>query len=861
MKLIHHFILLPIFALFLHSLSYSQVSQYIIEVKAPPAIEKNPITISVSLAQNALVNKVLINYRQFGESEYKELEMLLAGRTAVATLPAKTITPPFIEYFIKLQLTDRTEAFFPQENPEFNPLKITVQGVDPKDAEIRFLSPEPGETLTAEDLAVAISLMFASDAVDKKQTKLFLNGVDVTNEAILSDDVLLYSPKNFDKPLDIGTHSLRIVLNDTLGKLYYSKQTSFNLSTAAAIEEQKSSLQYMGNAQLEYRNENIGGASNTYTRGDTRLSGAYKFLSFGYDMHLTNEDTPDRQPQNRFLGTLQVDEYLKIQIGDAYPVFPSLFISGKRVRGVTGSVTTGYLNVDVSYGKTMRSIEGKVLDGGPMLYADSTAAAADRTSKQYIRTDFDPITGKWRPLYQRFQTGEYAQDFIAVRPSFGSGQNFQLGLTYMKAKDNVSSIRYGDHPRENFVAGTDLFISFDNQKIRWTTQAAFSLLNTDISEGDLSDAAIDSIKGVYDITKTAAEIEKAKKDAQDLKDIAKMGRKFITINENLSPLDPKHGFPSLSVESELTLNYFNNYIRALVFRRGANFKSLGNEYVQTDIAGINVSDRIRLFDNRILTGISYETKWNNVQNENKPRTTYNTFNGSITAYPGATWPTFTVGYGFNTRNTPVDMKHRMLITTVIDSTVGAITYSHIDTTILPTKSDSTTFADEITNRIFFAMNYDFHALTRQSLNATVSIANKTDNTFNLRNQDNISFTTSLTTFYKIPLQTTIAIIVSHNKAYSAKQDPITKKYLTEMYETPFDYQTISLNARYRLMNDRLNLLATLAPSFGDFKRTLVQAGADYQVMENHYLVGQFDYIHNPNRSSDLVFSVLYRFSF
>jgi hypothetical protein len=63
------------------------------------------------------------------------------------------------------------------------------------------------------------------------------------------------------------------------------------------------------------------------------------------------------------------------------------------------------------------------------------------------------------------------------------------------------------------------------------------------------------------------------------------------------------------------------------------------------------------------------------------------------------------------------------------------------------------------------------------------------------------------------------------------------------------------------MNDRLNLLATVAPSFGDFKRLLLQAGAEFQVGENHYLVSQFDFIKNSDRASDTVFSILYRYMF
>ena len=376
MKRIHQDAILVSFLLsaLLFSITTGQVSQYVVDVKVPPATQQTPLSISVEMTQNVQIQRVLLLYRQFGETEYKELEMLLAGRTAVATLPANAVMPPYIEYYIRFQLADNSQATYPSENPEVNPIKIAVEGVDPKDAEVRILSPEPGETLAAEDLAVAVSLMFASDAVDKQQTRIYLDGADVTKEALLSDDVILYNPKNFNKPLNLGAHSIKIELHDTKGQIYYTKQTAFNLSTAAAIEEEKSALQYMGNAQLELRNEKVDITNTTYQRADVRLNGTYQSLTFGYDMHLTNENTDDRQPQNRFLATVQAADYAKVQVGDAYPVFPSLMISGKRVRGVTGALTFGFFNLDVSYGKTERFIEGTL--GGLVYYPDSSTASA-----------------------------------------------------------------------------------------------------------------------------------------------------------------------------------------------------------------------------------------------------------------------------------------------------------------------------------------------------------------------------------------------------------------------------------------------------------------------------------------------------
>jgi hypothetical protein len=861
MKYIHHRTIV-FFILFLALLifkSYGQVSQYVVEVKISSATEQTPLSISMELTQDTQIKRVVLHYREFGMTEYKELEMLLTGRTSVATIPATSMTPPYVEYYIEIFIADGTQATFPTVNPDGNPIRIQVKGVDPKDLEVRFLSPEPGETLAAEDLAVAVSLMFAPDEVDKQQTRLYLDGADVTKEALLSDDVILYSPKNFDKPLNLGTHSIKIELRDARGKVYFTKQTNFNLSTAAAIEEVKTSLQYVGNAQLEFRNEKIDVTNTTYTRGDLHLNGLYKFLMFGYDMHLTNENTNDRQPQNRFLATIQAADYAKIQVGDAYPLFPSLFISGKRVRGVTGAVTLGFFNLDVAYGKTERKIEG--VEKGLTVYDDSSTAAKDNRDKKYISTD--TVTGK--VTYMPYERGTYGRDFIAIRPSFGDGESFQLGFTYIKAKDDTNSIKYGNYPAENFVAGTDLLLAFDNQKVKWTTQVAFSLENTNISGGNYTDADFDQYKLAS--AKNAADSAQALKDSKDLKDLAKLGRHFIIVNPNMSPIKPTDGFPSLAVESELTLNYFNNYVRAMVFRRGKDFKSYGNEFIQTDIEGINLSDRIRFFDNRLMTSFSYETKWNNIQDENiKPVTTFNTFNGSVTVYPGAQLPTFTLGYGFNTRKNPIDMTRHTVFSAKLDSlgnplkdTLGIVVN---DTTILPSRQDSLNIADEKTDRFFIAANYDFYMLAPQSLNATVSIANKKDNTFNLRNQDNVSFSTALTTSYKkIPMQTTIAIIISHNATYAALQDSITKQYLRSTQKQDFNYQTISFSARYRMMNERLNLLAALAPSFGDFKRTLVQAGVDYQVIENHYVVSQLDLIQNPGKGSDVVASLVYRITF
>jgi hypothetical protein len=818
------------FSTLLFPVMYGQVSPYVIEVKIPPASEQTSLSISVKLTQNTKIQRVLLHYRGFGETEYKEIDMLLSGRTAVATIPAKSMTPPYAEYYIEMRLANNIQATFPSENPEVNPIKIPVKGVDPKDVEVRFLSPEQGETLTAEDLVVAVSLMFTSDAVDKRRTHVFLDETDVTNEVLLSDDVILYSPKNFNKPLTLGTHSIKIELRDTLGKAYFTKRSDFNLSTANAIEEEKSLLQYEGNGQLELRNEKIDTANTTYARADLHVNGTYKYLMFGGDIHVTNEEKSDRQPQDRFLGTLQVDEYAKVQVGDAYPMLPSLVVSGKRVRGITGSLTLGFFNVDVSYGQTDRAIEGTIIRD--TTYTDTSSASA----RPYGAL---PLGGL---EYRLFNSGTFARNIFAIRPSFGSGEHFQFGITYMKSKDDNTSISYGTYPQENIVAGADLLLAFDNQKVRWSSQAAMSMSNNDISGGSLTDDDFRQFGiGKSDSAQTV----------NNYINTAKIGRSFITVNKELWPINPANpSLPSLAYESDLSLNYFNNYVRALVFRRGIAYRSFGNDFVQTDIEGINVSDRIRFLDNKMMASVSYETKRNNTQNDvNTPTTTYNTLNTYITVFPGVNLPSFTVGYGLNTRKNPIELR--------LDTVVTAVA----DTTFPSTKSDSLNYANELTNRFFLSANYNFDLYARQTATLSLSIANKKDNTFYMRDQNNVSLSAALTTFYKIPLQTTIAFILSHNETFAALLDTVTNRYFNTTQSQAFNYQTISLSGRYRMLNERLSVTAMFAPSFGDFKRLLVQAGVDYQLMNNQFLVGQIDFIQNPGLGNDVIASILYRVSF
>ncbi|HEY4613796.1 MAG TPA: hypothetical protein VII11_12490, partial [Bacteroidota bacterium] len=665
---------------------FAQVTPLISRVNIPQAYERQALAVSVEFSKSTGVGRVLLFYRAFGETDFKEVEMLIAGRTATGTIPSEAVLPPHTEYYLEAQLTDGTKETYPIQNPEATPQRVQVKPRDPKDDEVRVLSPEPGEIVDVEELIVAVSFFFAGDNVNPQATKIFLDNTDVSSAAVFSDDVLLYSPASAGSPLSLGAHRLRVELYDTQGTLYHSIESSFSVSTAAAIAEEKARLQAVVDGQAEYRNEEIKsiGTSTSYIRGDIRLNGTYGFLSFGGNTHIDNQEDPTRQPQNRFLAYGATD-FLSVQVGDAYPKFPSYIVSGQRVRGLSANLALGFFNVDFTMGETNRLVDGTALFD--TTYADSSAAATRPTNSSLLQGF----------KYRIFESGTFQRDFFAVRPSFGKGENFQLGFTYMKAKDKIGSIRYGTYPQENLVAGADLMFAFDDQKIRFESQASISIKNTDISKGSITDEELDKLVKEGD--------EGSKQDVEDIKKIRDLAEQFITINQNLYPLNPVgDGLPAVSYEAALSLNYFNNYIRGSVFKRGAAYSSFGNEFLQTDIAGVNISDRIRMFDNKVFLSVAYDKRNDNTANTKLGTTNFDYLNTSLTVVPGVDLPSFTFGYGIN--NQASDNKiSRMDFVSVPISSADSVNRAAARSNAI----------DNATNQIYLATNFDFTAGARQTL--------------------------------------------------------------------------------------------------------------------------------------------------
>jgi hypothetical protein len=762
-----------------------------------------PLTVRVQLLQPESIETMYFLYRPFGESEYRRREMDIVGNTGSVTILPREVVPPFLEYYLVVVNRDGTTESYPLsgsadplETPPLTTLRITVQPDAETDQQILFLSPEPQARVPAEDVLISISLLRADSLVVRRATQLLLDGVDVSSDAVQTGDIIVYSPQNHSLTLSPGIHKVTVHLFDRQGYLYRSASLSFIvLGQEERAGEQSFPLAYRASLHLESRHELIGDASTPYNRGRLSFTGDLEDWRFQGALFLTSDEYSDRQPQNRFFLGVE-SNWLQFSYGDTYPSFPTLIMTGKRLRGVNSSLRLGDFNVDVAAGQTTRRVEGMLLQ---TISIDSLAAEQVRDPG----AAYAPIDSA---TWGKFRFGTFARNLFVVRPSFGKPYESQFGLTVLKSKDDISSIRFGVRPQENFLIGADFITRFDSRRIEISGQGVFSAYNADISSGSFTDAYIDSVyPGRADEIKTARDIL----------------RHFIIVNDNLRPLSLSR--PSTTAyELSALLNYVSNSLRLTYLFRGSDYASFGQTFLRTDVRGFNITDRARLVENQVLLSLTYERLRDNTSQTKIATTTFSNINVAVSYYPRIALPVFTVGYGhFSTENG--------LSTTGRDST-GAVS--------------------DLTNRIFIQTSYDFDLGARHTALVSYSFSDRDDRSsrgFDIRNS---SLMLSLSSRYRIPLQTSIDLTINLNRLPSGGTAQVLQN---------FDYTSLSFNARYAVFHERLTLVSTVNPVFGDFRRTVVDLAGDLVLTDGMHVLLQYTHFQNSGIPNDRIWSIMYRY--
>ena len=778
----------------------AQINTYVRAIRSGQAREGAPLRVAVELSKSTDIGRVVLYYRQFGQTEFRILEMQISGDTASATISEDEVTPPFMETYVMAQTATGAVETFPFENPQATPTRIPIAAKSPKDQEIMILSPDKSEPVTPSDIYVSISFVYAGSQVDQKRTKVIFDNVDVSALAVSIGELLIVSADALPKNITTGPHNLSVLVFDTTGAPYHSLERTFSVVSEGQAEATAMRVEYAGNAQAEGRNENIKGTVTQYKRLSTNANASYGILKANGNMLLTSEEQSDRQPQNRYFLGLDA-KYLRVGLGDAYPRFPTAVLDGRRIRGVTADLLLGAFNLNYAGGEIIR------------------------------RVDADSSQQRFSPTLKRTLT--------AIRPSFGKGENFQIGFSYLKAKDDFDSSRDRNvKPQENVVLGSDALIAFDDHRFEITGQTSLSLNNVDVSVPQYSDDSVEAAVNRGSISRG---------DGDNIKKYLPYLSKLILWNENLQPLNPT-GLTSLVYETGIALNYFGNYLKGTYVYHGADYTSVGTTALRKDIKGFNIFDRVRLFENHVFLTGGYE-RLENIKSDTlltnaglvELKTTYQTINTSVSYYPSTNMPNITVGYGLSKNTNPLSP-------------------SDTSASVAPRA------IDDNTTRMFLQSTYDFTYWGRHNATLSVDVSNKTDNTTKRQDVKSMNAFLLVNTVHTFPLESAFGYSMSLNTIPQVTVDTtggVTKILISS---TTLDYTTISINGRYKLYKDILKLSATLAPTFGDFKRTVLEASLQYLIARNQSASFQYQYIINSapppgtvqTSDNDSYLSLIYR---
>ena len=771
-----------LFFLITTSSSVAQISNTISEVKIGDVRERQDISLQASLIQPSAISELIFFYRAFGENEYTSREMELMGSYASVLIPGSEVIPPFIEYYIQINFkTGQSETYPLDFSTNGIPVKIPVQTASAKDQEVIILSPDANAKFKISEFFASISLLRAPDEVDKQATKLYIDNYDITDLALFAEDIILFQADNFPFTLFPGLHFLRVEVFDTKNNPYHTVSVTFEILPEDYKQIAKTDIKYNLSFRGESRNETIQSQSTWYNNSNIDFNASLSDWSLSTKLYITSEEKQYLQPNNRYSVALTSD-WLYLSYGDNFPQFPSLVLDGKRVRGFTGSIQASVFKLQASIGEVVRKVDGQFVQ----YITDPTLMASD------IITLADGQRA-------RVNLGTYKRNLLSVRPSLVFGNTFQWGLSLLHAKDDVKSIEYGAKPKENLVFGTDMQLGFDDRRVLLTAQAAFSLMNNDISTGTVSDDLIDSLANTFNM------------DVGTLKNLKTYLGKFLTINQFISPLNPEE-LSTLATEAALSLNYFNNYLKATYVYRGGDYQSFGQSYLRTDIAGINITDRLRLFENKVFLSVGYENLQNNLQKAAKATTTFKTFNTSVSYFPRHDFPSLVLGFTNYAINNGIDLL----------------------------SSDSLKVIDDMTNRYSMQVSYNFLYKVKHTTALSFFYSDRLDKSLFKNDVQNVSVLFSSNSYW------TNYFSSNFNFGYTS----------SSMKTGDLNYFSLTLGGKYSMMNDKLYLSAALNPSFGDFERRVVDFNIQYYILSNFSIALQARYFNNKILKDDTIIGLM-----
>lgn len=552
-------------------------------------------------------------YRLEGESDFMMKPLQQQGFLLYADIPTNNLRAGQLQYYFAFH-NGRTISYLPQNAPQLQPFHVRLipaqqaqqSGASADVMEVLLLSPEPDEMVPAEDFVIALSVPVDLSEMSSYRFSLLLGGIDQSSRLEQEGTLISFAPRTIRS----GLHNAEFKVYDKSGQLVGQKSFSFRISGQPSLSK---GYNYRTHIFLDNRYQNISENAANLFRGGVDFFSSYQKLDFRARLLISSEEAFDRQPVNqigaelRYNFTPTMNAFLKG--GDFTTNYDPLVFWEKRIRGLGLGMNSKYFDLDVTIGETLKGVEGQSVQVQRLI-----ADPSDPT--QTVSVSLDSTT--------RF--GTYKRSFLGIQPKVNVGKYFSWGLNLVNAKDDIGSIKTGGNPKEALVVGSTMHLNLHGNRIQFRGSFQASMKNED-ARGTVE---FDTLAEKYELSGSERDL------AESLFNLLE-STGFLSLTQGLSP------YPSLAMEFQTELKYFNQALRITYRNIEAEYTTPGNPYLMRDIRGIFINDNIRLLKDQVFLNIYFNSFQDNVSREDA-RTDNRQFGATISYFPFQNLPGVSLDY-------------------------------------------------------------------------------------------------------------------------------------------------------------------------------------------------------------------------
>ena len=726
------------------------------------------------------IHRFSLLYRPTGNIEYIEVPMLQVGKFMYVTeISGDFMKREILEYYLLLELVDKTESTFPERDAVHNPIQVNIdileneksadeveKSTSEKNEEFDIvglspdfviISPQPGERILRRDLFIALSY-FPMQDVDPSRVKVYLDDSDVTEKANIDSSYLSVPSRG----LTPGLHTVRVNITNLYGQKYNDVNWSFTVIPGNVME-----IGVIKKQSSRFWTHYTGGVAN---ESPVNISDVNFIYSIDFDWLVMDArysksslENKFNQPYDRYYLNFKND-FMKVRLGDSYPFIDEYAWNGKQIRGVNFSFAKGPLSLNVLNGKTARAVQGNPAENSMMI------------------SGIDSTAGDWQITINR-NNYTFQQDVSAAQIGLTFGEKFHWDFNYIKIQDNIPTvskeisnaeivipdylvsrinsditiddyftisdtiytIRFdslkkntpnifgandmldlpstnwmGAKPRDNFIFGSNIQFGLDNSHIKLSSGFSISLLNrnkwdklTSISE--LDTIAFDTDLDGFFLGSVAMDTTKSLSQYENYFNFGAVQQPMLPFmfQKDGTSISNLLNMPNLNRYSKLQLRYLGHKVELGSKRNGTDYHSLLNPYLKTNYTESYISDRMNLFQNKLLLFYKRSKITEGLYPEQTSPTEVLKSLFNIALYPGSGLPTFNFGFLSANRNNNEN------------KIISSISYTNIDSTT----TDTIPFMRKeelVMNQFNISMTNQFQFWGDQVLSVSILVFNQKD---------------------------------------------------------------------------------------------------------------------------------------